>query len=34
MVGLKVGITLYEGLDSLDVTGPFQTFTFAEMSVT
>jgi len=31
MAALKVGIPLYEGFDSLDVTGPFQTFTFAEM---
>ena len=30
-MALKVGIPLYEGFDSLDVTGPFQTFTFAEM---
>jgi len=28
---LKVGFPLYEGFDSLDVVGPFQTFTFAEM---
>jgi transcriptional regulator GlxA family with amidase domain len=28
---LKVGIPLYPGFDSLDVLGPFQTFTFAEM---
>jgi cyclohexyl-isocyanide hydratase len=28
---LKVGIPLYENFDSLDVLGPFQTFTFAEM---
>jgi cyclohexyl-isocyanide hydratase len=27
----KVGITLYPGFDSLDVLGPFQTFTFAGM---
>lgn len=30
-MALKVGIPLYEGFDSLDVTGPFQTFTFAGM---
>lgn len=30
-MALKVGIPLYEGFDSLDVTGPYQTFTFAEM---
>jgi transcriptional regulator GlxA family with amidase domain len=30
-MALKVGIPLYEGFDSLDVIGPFQTFTFAEM---
>ena len=30
-MALKVGMPLYEGFDSLDVTGPFQTFTFAEM---
>jgi transcriptional regulator GlxA family with amidase domain len=29
--GLKVGFPLYEGFDSLDVLGPFQTFTFAGM---
>jgi len=28
---LKVGFPLYEGFDSLDVVGPFQTFTFAGM---
>jgi transcriptional regulator GlxA family with amidase domain len=28
---LKVGIPLYPGFDSLDVLGPFQTFTFAGM---
>lgn len=28
---LKVGFPLYEGFDSLDVIGPFQTFTFAGM---
>ena len=28
---LKVGIPLYSGFDSLDVLGPFQTFTFAGM---
>jgi transcriptional regulator GlxA family with amidase domain len=28
---LKVGIPLYDGFDSLDVLGPFQTFTFAGM---
>jgi transcriptional regulator GlxA family with amidase domain len=28
---LKVGIPLYNGFDSLDVLGPFQTFTFAGM---
>jgi putative intracellular protease/amidase len=27
----KVGIPLYPGFDSLDVLGPFQTFTFAGM---
>jgi cyclohexyl-isocyanide hydratase len=31
MATLKVGIPLYPGFDSLDVLGPFQTFTFAEM---
>ena len=30
-MALKVGMPLYEGFDSLDVTGPFQTFTFAGM---
>jgi transcriptional regulator GlxA family with amidase domain len=30
-MALKVGLPLYEGFDSLDVTGPFQTFTFAGM---
>ncbi len=30
-MALKVGIPLYEGFDSLDVIGPFQTFTFAGM---
>ncbi len=30
-MALKVGIPLYEGFDSLDVVGPFQTFTFAGM---
>jgi cyclohexyl-isocyanide hydratase len=30
-MALKVGIPLYEGFDSLDVCGPFQTFTFAGM---
>jgi cyclohexyl-isocyanide hydratase len=29
--GLKVGIPLYPTFDSLDVMGPFQTFTFAQM---
>jgi cyclohexyl-isocyanide hydratase len=29
--GLKVGIPLYAGFDSLDVLGPYQTFTFAGM---
>jgi transcriptional regulator GlxA family with amidase domain len=28
---LKVGIPLYAGFDSLDVLGPYQTFTFAGM---
>ena len=28
---MKVGIPLYAGFDSLDVLGPFQTFTFAGM---
>jgi transcriptional regulator GlxA family with amidase domain len=28
---LKVGFPLYDGFDSLDVLGPFQTFTFAGM---
>jgi transcriptional regulator GlxA family with amidase domain len=28
---LKVGIPLYPGFDTLDVLGPFQTFTFAGM---
>jgi cyclohexyl-isocyanide hydratase len=28
---IKVGIPLYPGFDSLDVLGPFQTFTFAGM---
>jgi len=28
---LKVGFPLYSGFDSLDVIGPFQTFTFAGM---
>jgi cyclohexyl-isocyanide hydratase len=31
MAALKVGVPLYPGFDSLDVTGPFQTFTFAAM---
>lgn len=31
MEPLKVGFPLYEGFDSLDVIGPFQTFTFAGM---
>ncbi len=31
MSQLKVGFPLYEGFDSLDVIGPFQTFTFAGM---
>lgn len=30
---LKVGFPLYEGFDSLDVAGPFQTFTFAGMDL-
>jgi hypothetical protein len=30
-MALKVVMPLYEGFDSLDVTGPFQTFAFAEM---
>lgn len=30
-MALSVGIPLYEGFDSLDVIGPFQTFTFAGM---
>jgi len=30
---LKVGFPLYEGFDSLDVIGPFQTFTFAGMDL-
>lgn len=30
-MALKVGIPLYEGFDSLDVMGPFQTFMFAGM---
>jgi transcriptional regulator GlxA family with amidase domain len=30
---LKVGFPLYESFDSLDVTGPFQTFTFANMDL-
>jgi cyclohexyl-isocyanide hydratase len=30
-MALKVGMPLYEGFDSLDVAGPFQTFTFAGM---
>jgi len=30
---LKVGFPLYESFDSLDVTGPFQTFTFADMDL-
>lgn len=28
---LKVGFPLYSGFDSLDILGPFQTFTFADM---
>lgn len=31
MAQLKVGFPLYESFDSLDVLGPFQTFTWAEM---
>jgi transcriptional regulator GlxA family with amidase domain len=31
MTKAKVGIPLYENFDSLDVLGPFQTFTWAEM---
>jgi cyclohexyl-isocyanide hydratase len=31
MSSLKVGIPLYNNFDSLDVLGPFQTFTWAEM---
>jgi cyclohexyl-isocyanide hydratase len=31
MDALKVGFPLYKGFDSLDVLGPFQTFTFAGM---
>jgi transcriptional regulator GlxA family with amidase domain len=31
LAALKVGFPLYEGFDSLDVLGPFQTFTFAGM---
>jgi len=31
MAALKVGIPLYENFDSLDVLGPYQTFTFAGM---
>ena len=30
-MALKGGMPSYEGSDSLDVTGPFQTCTFAEM---
>lgn len=30
-MALKVGIPLYPGFDSLDVLGPYQTFTFAGM---
>ncbi len=30
---LTVGFPLYESFDSLDVTGPFQTFTFANMDL-
>lgn len=30
MAALKVGIPLYENFDSLDVLGPWQTFTFAQ----
>ncbi len=30
---LKVAIPLYAGFDSLDVLGPFQTFTFAKMDL-
>jgi cyclohexyl-isocyanide hydratase len=33
MSQLKVGFPLYEGFDSLDVIGPFQTFTFAGMDL-
>ncbi|HTW81570.1 MAG TPA: DJ-1/PfpI family protein [Terracidiphilus sp.] len=31
MAALKVGFPLYDTFDSLDVAGPFQTFTFAGM---
>lgn len=31
MARLKVGIPLYEDFDSLDVLGPYQTFTIADM---
>ncbi len=33
MPNLKVGFPLYPGFDSLDVAGPFQTFTFAGMDL-
>ena len=33
MNALKVGIPLYTDFDSLDVVGPFQTFTFAGMDL-
>ncbi|MGA2650776.1 MAG: DJ-1/PfpI family protein [Terracidiphilus sp.] len=33
MAALKVGFPLYDGFDSLDVVGPFQTFTFAGMDL-
>ena len=33
MAQLKVGFPLYESFDSLDVIGPFQTFTFAGMDL-
>jgi transcriptional regulator GlxA family with amidase domain len=31
VAALKVGVPLYENFDSLDVLGPYQTFTMAEM---
>jgi cyclohexyl-isocyanide hydratase len=33
MAKLKVGFPLYDSFDSLDVVGPFQTFTFAGMDL-